>query len=151
MLLAALIESAVLTVRELPLRQGVSDGHRHPGRTPDIERLGYGTIWVAGSPPAELSFVEPILEQTATRRPDAKASTGTPSVPQRDGPGQTCVDSVLPLAVDPGRPLGRRIRRNRVCGVTGRTCILLYCSIFRVGQQLSSVSHSAVSPFSCGI
>jgi probable F420-dependent oxidoreductase len=32
----------------------------------EIERLGYGTIWVGGSPPAELSFVEPILEATTT-------------------------------------------------------------------------------------
>jgi probable F420-dependent oxidoreductase len=38
----------------------------------EIERLGYGTIWVAGSPPAELSFVEPILEATTT----TKVATG---------------------------------------------------------------------------
>lgn len=38
----------------------------------EIERLGYGTIWVAGSPPAELSFVEPILEATTT----LKVATG---------------------------------------------------------------------------
>ena len=40
------------------------------GATPDqaqeIERLGYGTIWIGGSPPADLSFVEPLLESTAT-------------------------------------------------------------------------------------
>jgi probable F420-dependent oxidoreductase len=30
----------------------------------DIEALGYGAIWAGGSPPAELSWVEPILEQT---------------------------------------------------------------------------------------
>lgn len=38
----------------------------------EIERLGYGTIWVAGSPPAELSFAEPILEATTT----LKVATG---------------------------------------------------------------------------
>jgi probable F420-dependent oxidoreductase len=38
----------------------------------EIERLGYGTIWVAGSPPAELSFVEPMLEATTT----LKVATG---------------------------------------------------------------------------
>lgn len=32
----------------------------------EIERLGYGTIWVGGSPPAELSFVEPLLAATTT-------------------------------------------------------------------------------------
>jgi probable F420-dependent oxidoreductase len=32
----------------------------------DIEALGYGAIWAGGSPPAELSWVDPILEQTST-------------------------------------------------------------------------------------
>ena len=47
-----------------------------PGSTPEqaqeIEQLGYGTIWVGGSPPAELSFVEPLLESTST----LKVATG---------------------------------------------------------------------------
>ena len=30
----------------------------------DIEALGYGAIWAGGSPPAELDWVEPILEKT---------------------------------------------------------------------------------------
>ena len=38
----------------------------------EIERLGYGTIWVGGSPPAELSFVEPLLESTTA----LKVATG---------------------------------------------------------------------------
>jgi probable F420-dependent oxidoreductase len=37
-----------------------------------VERLGYGTIWVGGSPPAELSFVEPLLDSTS----DLKVATG---------------------------------------------------------------------------
>ena len=40
------------------------------GVTPDeakqIEDLGYGAVWVGGSPPAELDWVEPILEKTTT-------------------------------------------------------------------------------------
>jgi hypothetical protein len=28
-----------------------------------IEKLGYGTIWIGGSPPAELSFVEPLWKR----------------------------------------------------------------------------------------
>jgi probable F420-dependent oxidoreductase len=40
------------------------------GATPDeakeIEALGYGAIWVGGSPPAELDWVEPILAATTT-------------------------------------------------------------------------------------
>ena len=35
-----------------------------PEQLRDIEALGYGAIWAGGSPPAELSWVEPILEQT---------------------------------------------------------------------------------------
>jgi probable F420-dependent oxidoreductase len=46
------------------------------GATPElareIERLGYGTIWIGGSPPAELSFVEPLLASTTT----LKVATG---------------------------------------------------------------------------
>jgi probable F420-dependent oxidoreductase len=40
------------------------------GVTPDvakqIEALGYGAVWVGGSPPAELDWVEPILANTTT-------------------------------------------------------------------------------------
>jgi len=43
-----------------------------PEQAREIERLGYGTIWVGGSPPAELSFVEPLLEATST----LKVATG---------------------------------------------------------------------------
>ena len=32
----------------------------------EIERLGYGAVWVGGSPGAELTFVEPLLEATKT-------------------------------------------------------------------------------------
>jgi probable F420-dependent oxidoreductase len=37
-----------------------------PQQAHDIEALGYGAVWVGGSPPAELDWVEPILEQTTT-------------------------------------------------------------------------------------
>jgi len=61
------------------------------GVTPDdataIEALGYGAVWVAGSPPAELDWVEPALAATSslklatgivniwTARPDAVADS----------------------------------------------------------------------------
>ena len=32
----------------------------------EIEKLGYGAVWVGGSPAADLAFVEPILEATET-------------------------------------------------------------------------------------
>lgn len=37
-----------------------------PDQAIEIERLGYGTAWVGGSPAADLSFAEPLLEQTTT-------------------------------------------------------------------------------------
>jgi probable F420-dependent oxidoreductase len=37
-----------------------------PEQAVEIERLGYGAVWVGKSPAADLSFVEPILEQTET-------------------------------------------------------------------------------------
>jgi probable F420-dependent oxidoreductase len=37
-----------------------------PQQLQDIEALGYGAIWAGGSPAAELSWVEPLLEPTNT-------------------------------------------------------------------------------------
>ncbi|MEW5812929.1 MAG: LLM class F420-dependent oxidoreductase [Actinomycetota bacterium] len=37
-----------------------------PEQAVDIEKLGYGTVWVGASPAAGLEFVEPILEKTET-------------------------------------------------------------------------------------
>ena len=37
-----------------------------PEQAAEIEALGYGAVWVAGSPPAELDWVEPILAATIT-------------------------------------------------------------------------------------
>ncbi len=37
-----------------------------PEQAKDIEALGYGSVWVGGSPAAELAWVEPILEATTT-------------------------------------------------------------------------------------
>ncbi|WP_264916529.1 LLM class F420-dependent oxidoreductase, partial [Mycobacterium kiyosense] len=37
-----------------------------PQQAREIEALGYGAVWVGGSPPAELDWVEPILEATNT-------------------------------------------------------------------------------------
>ena len=43
-----------------------------PAHAQQIEALGYGAVWVGGSPPAELAWVEPILEKTTT----LKVATG---------------------------------------------------------------------------
>jgi probable F420-dependent oxidoreductase len=39
-------------------------GQLGPEQAVEIERLGYGAVWVGGSTSADLSFVEPILAQT---------------------------------------------------------------------------------------
>jgi probable F420-dependent oxidoreductase len=39
-------------------------GPVRPEQAVEIEKLGYGAVWVGGSPKSELSFVEPILEKT---------------------------------------------------------------------------------------
>jgi probable F420-dependent oxidoreductase len=41
-------------------------GAVEPGQAVEIEKLGYGALWVGGSPAGDLAFVEPILEQTET-------------------------------------------------------------------------------------
>jgi probable F420-dependent oxidoreductase len=43
-----------------------------PEQAREIERLGYGTLWITGSPAAELSFAEPLLESTTA----LKVATG---------------------------------------------------------------------------
>jgi probable F420-dependent oxidoreductase len=35
-----------------------------PEQAVEIEKLGYGAVWIGGSPAGDLSYVEPILEQT---------------------------------------------------------------------------------------
>jgi probable F420-dependent oxidoreductase len=53
-------------------RFGVFGRGATPEQAKQIEALGYGTIWVGGSPPAGLSFVEPLLEPTT----NLKVATG---------------------------------------------------------------------------
>jgi probable F420-dependent oxidoreductase len=48
-------------------RYGVwTGGPVTPEQAIEIEKLGYGAVWVGASPAADLSFVEPILEATET-------------------------------------------------------------------------------------
>ena len=47
-----------------------------PKQANEIEALGYGAVWVGGSPPAELDWVEPILDNTTT----LKVATGIVNV-----------------------------------------------------------------------
>jgi probable F420-dependent oxidoreductase len=37
-----------------------------PDQAVEIEKLGYGAVWIGGSPAGDLNYVEPILERTET-------------------------------------------------------------------------------------
>ncbi|BBY28339.1 LLM class F420-dependent oxidoreductase [Mycolicibacterium sediminis] len=41
-------------------------GAPKPEHAAEIEKLGYGAVWVGGSPAGDLNFVEPLLEATET-------------------------------------------------------------------------------------
>ena len=41
-------------------------GAVEPEQAAEIEKLGYGAVWVGGSPAGDLNYVEPILERTQT-------------------------------------------------------------------------------------
>jgi probable F420-dependent oxidoreductase len=43
-----------------------TSGAVEPEQAAEIEQLGYGALWVGGSPAGDLAFVEPILEKTET-------------------------------------------------------------------------------------
>lgn len=45
-------------------RYGVFGRGFTPAQAKEIEQLGYGALWVGGSPPAELDWVEPLLGAT---------------------------------------------------------------------------------------
>ena len=58
-----------------------------PEQARDIEALGYGAIWVGGSPPAELSWVEPILGADDHAEGGHRASST--SGPRTPGPSRS--------------------------------------------------------------
>ncbi len=41
-------------------------GAPKPEQAVEIEKLGYGAVWIGGSPAGDLNYVEPILERTET-------------------------------------------------------------------------------------
>ena len=41
-------------------------GAPKPEQAVEIEKLGYGAVWIGGSPAGDLNYVEPILEETET-------------------------------------------------------------------------------------
>ena len=57
-------DAASAQARSRPFRGVDRRTRSHREEAVEIEKLGYGALWVGGSPPAELSFAEPILEAT---------------------------------------------------------------------------------------
>ena len=51
-------------------------GTPKPEQAVEIEKLGYGAVWIGGSPAGDLNYVEPILERTET--PAACTVSGSP-------------------------------------------------------------------------
>jgi probable F420-dependent oxidoreductase len=43
-------------------------GTPKPEQAVEIEKLGYGAVWIGGSPAGDLNYVEPLLERTETLR-----------------------------------------------------------------------------------
>jgi probable F420-dependent oxidoreductase len=69
-----------------------------PEQAREIERLGYRTLWVTGSPAAELSFAEPLLESTTA----LKVATGIVNIWTADA--KTVAESFHRInTVHPGR------------------------------------------------
>jgi probable F420-dependent oxidoreductase len=69
-------------------RYGVwTGGPVTPEQAVEIEKMGYGAVWVGGSPAAELEFVEPILAQTT----DLTVATGIVNI--WSAPAKTVAES----------------------------------------------------------
>lgn len=88
----------------------------------EIESLGYGAIWAGGSPPAELSWVDPILEETNT----LKLATGIVNIWTAD-PGPTAesfhrIEKAYPgrflLGIGVGHPEAHQQYRKPVDALT---------------------------------
>ena len=93
-----------------------------PDQLREIEALGYGAIWAGGSPAAELSWVDPILEQTST----LKLATGIVNIWTAE-PGPTAesfhrIDKAYPgrflLGIGVGHPEAHQQYRKPVDALT---------------------------------
>ena len=121
---------------------------------------GYGAIWAGGSPPAELSWVDPILEQTdklqlatgivniwtrgsRTRRrivpPDRQGLSGPLPArhrrrPSRGQPG-------VPQADRRAQRVSRQARRERGARRTGRVVAALGPKVLKLSADRSAGAH----------
>jgi probable F420-dependent oxidoreductase len=89
-----------------------------PGEAVEIEKLGYGAIWVGGSPAAELSFVEPVLAQTTTLRVATGVITTWTAAPESVAESFHRIDNVYPgrflLGIGVGHPEALTQYRNPI-------------------------------------
>lgn len=93
-----------------------------PQQLRDIESLGYGAIWAGGSPAADLSWVDPILDQTST----LKLATGIVNIWTAE-PGPTAesfhrIETAFPgrflLGIGVGHPEAHQQYRKPVEALT---------------------------------
>ena len=77
-----------------------------PEQAKEIEKLGYGAVWVGGSPSGDLSFAEPILEATET----LQLATGIVNV--WTAPADQVAESYHRIEKAPSRPFPARHRHR---------------------------------------
>lgn len=89
-----------------------------PDQAVEIEKLGYGAVWVGGSPDAELSFVEPILAQTTTLQVATGVITTWTAAPDSVAESFHRIDNVYPgrflLGIGVGHPEALTQYRNPI-------------------------------------
>ena len=89
-----------------------------PHQAVEIEKLGYGAVWVGGSPAAELSFLEPILAQTTTLRVATGVITTWTAAPGPVAESFHRIDNVYPgrflLGIGVGHPEALTQYRNPI-------------------------------------
>ena len=77
-------------------RYGVwTAGAPKPEQAAEIEKLGYGALWVGASPSADLEFVEPILEATESLTLGAPGSSTSGPRPRSRSPSRSIASKML--------------------------------------------------------
>lgn len=89
-----------------------------PAEAVEIEKLGYGAIWVGGSPAAELPFVEPILAETTTLRVATGVITTWTAAPEAVAESFHRIENLYPgrflLGIGVGHPEALSQYRNPI-------------------------------------
>lgn len=92
-----------------------------PANAVEVERLGYGAVWVGGSPTAELSFVEPILAKTSTLQVATGVVTTWLAAPEAIAESFHRIETAYPgrflLGIGVGHPEALTQYRNPIEGL----------------------------------